>query len=183
MRAFAIVALAVLPLGADEVKVGGEEFIPKGLIFSESDPKSRVAGEGDLADGCEWVLESDTRVAARRVEKESPEQDCVQYFYRTRVELLRRCPAPASPEIVTSERTTNRAPICPDAAGSIDPPAIEARAISSGETPDGQRQQIIVHPDGTRLTLQWNSKGISVGIRYTDGTTDRLVVKSKLEGE
>lgn len=159
---------------ASPIKVGGETFVPKGLIFSESPPEGRVTGQAALSDGCEWVLESETRLASKRVEKERPEEDCLQHFYKTRVVLAKRCPAPAKPLESSSERITARSPECPDAGAAAPSPSSAVRAISSGTTPDGRSQEIVIHPDGTRLTIQWDDQSVSVQIRYPDGSTDRM---------
>jgi hypothetical protein len=165
--------LVALGISADRgsVKVGGREFIPKGLIFPDADPKSRVAGEGELSDGCRWVLVAETRVADQRAE-----DDCRRYYYRTHVVLQKKCAPPAEPEEAHSERVTTTGPHCPDNSGSVADPKIDSRAISAGLTPDGRFQDIIQQPDGTRLTITHDDSGARVALRYPDGTTDALQV-------
>jgi hypothetical protein len=171
-----LLSLITLALFAQksQVRVGGREFIPKDLIFADADPKSRVTGESDLADGCKWVLAVDTRSAAQHLE-----EDCRRYFYRTRVTLEKECPPPAEKEHSTSERITYTGPHCPPASGKLPPPRTESRAISSGKTPDGRNQEIILQPDGTHLTFIHNETGAQISIRYPDLTTDTLRVAAK----
>jgi hypothetical protein len=173
-----ILSLVALALYAQksQVRVGGREFIPKDLIFADADPKSRVSGESDLADGCKWILSVDTRAAAQHLE-----DDCRRYYYRTRVTLEKECPPPAEKEQSTSERVTYTGPHCRNAAGELPPPRVESRAISSGRTPDGRNQEIIQQPDGTRLTFTHDRSGAQIAIRYPDTTTDLLTVAAKKE--
>ena len=178
-RVVVIVVLLVVSAGADaQVKVGGQEIVPKGLVFAESDPKSRVTAEGELEDGCGWSFEGSTRFAEQRVET-----DCYLDYRRTSMVLSKNCPPPAKPEVVVGERTTTAArPRCPGDDGEIPPPEVETRAISSGSTPDGKMQAILDQPDGTRVTMAWDATIVRMVIRFPDGTTDILQVASEKTG-
>lgn len=174
-----LVFLTLVPSLLAQVKVGGREIVPKGLIFADPDPKSTVTAEGELEDGCGWTLEGETRFAEERAEEE-----CVLDYRRTTVLLTRKCPAPAKPEPVVAERTTT-APKqrCPDEGGELAELEVETRAISSGTTPDGKRQAILTQPDGTRLTMSWDMSGARVVIRFPDATTDVLQVAAQKPSE
>ena len=176
-----LLVLFTVHLSAAEVRVAGQPLVPEGLILGEAEPKNRISGEGELADGCEWELLAETRIGTHRVEKEKPDQDCVQYFYVTSVRLIRKCPAPASPIVSRSERLTTTGPHCPDAKGTIVEPRSGSSPVSQGVIPDGRRQVIAVQPDGTRLTLRSNEQGVEVVIVYRDGTSDVLLQKAEVE--
>lgn len=167
------------PAALSQVKIAGEEIVPKGLIFADSHPQSRVTAEGELADGCGWSISAETRFAEQRLET-----DCYLDYRRTSVTLTRKCPAPAKPESSVAERTTTApGPRCPAESGEIDPPDVASKAISSGTTPDGKRQAILVQADGTRMTMSWDESGAHVVIRFPDGTTDRLDVAAEKPAE
>lgn len=169
MNALALVALFGFVLHAG-IKVAGVEFIPSDLIFATADPHSRATAEGQFADGCKWTYISQTRVA-----KKEDEKGCVRYFYKTTVSLEQNCPAP-NEKLVTrrGERVTSTGPHCADGSGKIPPPVIEAHVLSSGDMPDGKHQDIVVQPDGTRITLQYDSKLITATAAFPDGTVDAL---------
>lgn len=169
MNALALAALMGLALHAG-IKVAGVEFIPSDLIFAAADPHSRATADGQFADGCKWMYISQTRVA-----KKEDDKGCVRYFYKTTVTLEQNCAAP-NEKLVTKrgERVTSTGPHCADGGGKIPPPVIEARVLSSGDMPDGKHQDIVLQPDGTRITLQYDAKTIIVTAGFPDGTADSL---------
>jgi hypothetical protein len=154
------------------VKVAGVEFVPKDLIFAAAEPKSRATADGPLPNECKWNFSSETRIAKRE-----DAQGCVRYYYKTTVTLEQTCPA-ASDKIITvtrsSERITSAGPYCPDTAGKVAPPQTEARVLSSGTTADGKHQDIVLQPDGTRITLLYDDAGVLAMVVYPDGTADAL---------
>ncbi|MGA7613637.1 MAG: hypothetical protein WBX15_00520 [Thermoanaerobaculia bacterium] len=171
----------LMPLGAfaqaPSVKIGGEEIVPKGLIFGDADPKSRVTAEGKLADGCGWTLTVETRFAAKELEKR-----CVLDYRKTTVVLTRKCRKPAQPEPTQSERvTTAPKSRCPDENGDVPEPDLETKPVSSGRTPDGKYQTIVVQPDGSRLTLSSDGDLVQVTVRYPDATGDVLRISAAKE--
>ncbi|HKB81183.1 MAG TPA: hypothetical protein VKH35_15855 [Thermoanaerobaculia bacterium] len=162
------------------VKVAGMEFVPKDLIFAAAEPKSQATAEGTLPDNCKWTFSSETRVGKR--EEPGGRSTCIRYYYKTTVVLQETCPAP-NDKVTTvthsSERITADGPFCPDNSGRIAPPKTEAHVVSSGTTAAGKQQDIVVQPDGTRITLQSDARGITVTVAYTDGTADTLALPVK----
>jgi hypothetical protein len=154
------------------IKVAGVEFVPKDLIFAAAEPKSRATADGDLPNECKWSFTSETRIA-----KQIDNQNCVRYYYKTTVLLEQTCPAP-NDKVTTvtrsSERITSTGPFCPDSSGKVVPPQNEARVLSSGTTAEGKHQDIVQQPDGTRITLLYDSDGVLVLAVYPDGTADTL---------
>lgn len=163
--------LIVLSLLAS-VKVAGVEFVPKDLIFAAAEPKSRATADGPLPNECKWNFSSETRIAKRE-----DSQNCVRYYYKTSVVLEHVCPAPNDKSTAvtrSSDRITSTGPHCPDASGKVAPPQTEARVLSSGTTADGKHQDIVTQPDGTRITLLFDSAGVLAVVIYPDGTADTL---------
>jgi hypothetical protein len=156
------------------VKVAGVEFVPRDLIFAAAEPKSRATADGELPNECKWAFTSETRIAKR---DDGQGQGCVRYFYKTTVKLEQTCPAP-NDQITTithsSERITATGPFCPDSSGKVPPPQTEARVLSSGTTADGKHQDILIQPDGTRITLTSDASSVLVVAVYPDGTADTL---------
>ena len=170
MRRIALIAILCLPLAAHGgVKVAGVEFVPKDLIFAAVEPKSRATAEGPLPGECKWDFASETRIG-----KQEDAQGCVRYFYKTAVTLAQTCPAPHDkPAGVSSERITAQGPFCPE-NGRVHPPNVETRALSSGTTAEGKRQEIVLQPDGTRITLVYDANSVVASIGYPDGSGDTL---------
>lgn len=151
------------------VKVAGVEFVPKDLIFAAVEPKSRATAEGTLPAECKWEFISETRVG-----KQEDGQGCVRYFYRTTVSLTQSCPAPhEKPAGSASDRITSQGPFCPE-HGKVAPPNVESKALSSGTTSDGKHQEIVLQPDGTRITLIYDGVSVLAVIGYPDGSGDAL---------
>jgi hypothetical protein len=162
---------------AAQVKVGGREVVPEGLIFADADAKSRIVAEGELSDGCGWVLSVETKFAEER-----EAGDCLLDYRRTTVTLAKKCAAPAQPEVTTSERvTTAPRARCPESSGDVPPLRIDSKTISFGRVPDGQWQAIVEQPDGTRLVLAWNAAAVRLVIRYPDGTSDTVTAAAIVE--
>jgi len=156
------------------VKVAGVEFVPKDLIFASAEPKSQATADGTLPNECKWTFSSETRIAKR---EDQQGQRCVRYYYKTTVVLLETCPAPNDKTTTVrrlSERITSQGPFCPDSTGKLTPPNTEAHVISSGTTAEGKHQDIVVQPDGTRITLLYDEGGVLVSAVYADGTGDTL---------
>lgn len=167
---FAITLAAGLPLhAASSIKVAGLELLPKDLLFAAPDPRSRVTGEGSLGEESKWELTAETRLAQR-----IDAQSCVRYYYKTTGSLVFRPPVPQRPVIRRSERITWTSMQCPDRSGKVTAAKTEARAISSGTNGEGKQQEIVEQPDGTRITIVSDEKGITVAMTYPDGTTDVL---------
>ena len=162
-----------IPLGIHGgVKVAGVEFVPKDLIFAAVEPKSRATAEGPLPNQCKWNFASETRIG-----KQEDAQGCVRYFYKTSVAISQTCPAPhETPVEMRSERTTSQGPFCPERGGKVQAPSIESHALSSGTTAEGKQQEIIVQPDGTRITLVYDDRSVLAAIGYPDGSGDALKV-------
>jgi hypothetical protein len=168
----AIYAAGALTVAGAGVKIAGVEFVPKDLIFAAPEAKSRATADGVLPGDCMWQFSSETRVGRR----EEP-QGCIRYYYKTSVSLVATWPAPNEKSVVrAAERITATDPRCPDAAGKIAPPPVEARAISSGTTADGKHQDVILQPDGTRITLTWDGTSVTALAAWPDGTADLLKV-------
>ena len=166
-----VMLIAALLLG---VKVAGVDFVPKDLIFASPEPKSRATADGALPNECKWGFTSETRIAKR----EDPQgQSCVRYYYKTTVVLEQTCPAP-NDKVTTvrrsSERITSAGPFCPDSSGKVTPPQTEARVLSSGTTSEGKHQDILIQPDGSRITLLYDDSGVLAVVVYPDGTADTL---------
>jgi hypothetical protein len=153
------------------VKIAGVEFVPKDLTFAAAEPRSRATADGALPNECKWNFSSETRIGKRE-----DSQSCMRYFYKTSVTLAQSCSAPNDKTPVTgrSERITADGPYCPDASGKVSPPKTEARALSSGTTAEGKQQDIILQPDGARITLLSDAAGVTAVIIYPDGTADTL---------
>ncbi len=168
--------ILLLPLLA-QIKVGGVEFLPKNTIFASADERSIATGSGTLPDGCRWELSVVTSVGQAMQEQPAkpPVDDCVAFYYRTVATLTRSCSDPQTPESSTSERTTFGGRDCPSAAWR---PNYESRILSTGRNADGRRQEIVLQPDGTRVTVQTTPPGVDIILAYPDGSQDVL----KLEG-
>ena len=163
--------LLVLLLG---IRVAGVEFAPKDLIFAAPEPRSRAVADGSLSDGCKWTFIAETRVAKRDDEK-----SCVRYFYKTTVMLEQSCPAPSEKKVTRlAERVTASSSQCPDSSGKQQPPQIDAKVLSSGITAEGKHQDIVVQPDGTRITLTYDENGANCVVNFADGSTDVLTVSA-----
>ncbi|HEY3056028.1 MAG TPA: hypothetical protein VGK31_08875 [Thermoanaerobaculia bacterium] len=155
------------------VKIAGVDFVPKDLIFAAPEAKSRATADGPLPNECKWNFVSETRIAKR----EDPQgKECIRYYYKTTVTLQQTCPAPNDKNAITrlSERITSAGPFCPDSSGKVAPPHIEARVLSSGTTSEGKHQDIMIQPDGTRITLLYDDAGVLAVAIYPDGTADTL---------
>lgn len=165
---FTIAAMTIL---LASVKIAGVEFVPKDLTFAAAEPRSRATADGSLPNECKWNFTSETRIGKRE-----DGQGCVRYYYKTSVVLAHSCPAPndKNPVIHTSDRITADGPYCPDSGGKIAPPRTEAKALSSGRTAEGKQQDIVLQPDGTRITLVYDETGAMTVIVYPDGTADTL---------
>jgi hypothetical protein len=161
------VILALLLLG---IRVAGVDFAPKDLLFAAAEPRSRAVADGSLPEGCKWSFVAETRIAKRDDEK-----SCIRYFYKTTVTLEQGCPAPAEKKVVRSaERITASPPQCADASGKLPPPQTDAKVLSSGITAEGKRQEIVVQPDGTRITLLYDDAGAICVVAFPDGSADVL---------
>ena len=161
-----IVAMLIL-LG---IKVAGVEFVPKDLIFAAPEPKSRASADGPLPNECKWGYVSETRIGRREDDK-----GCVRYYYKTIVTLTQNCPAPNDKQPSHSaERITSTPAQCPDSSGKLPPPQTEAKVLSSGTTADGKHQDIVLQPDGTRITLLYDDTVVYVTVVFPDGTADSL---------
>ncbi len=151
------------------VKVAGVEFVPKDLIFAAVESRSRATAEGTLPSECKWDFISETRVG-----KQEDGQGCVRYFYKTTVALTQTCPAPhEKPAGASSDRITSQGPFCPD-HGKVPPPNVETKALSSGTTSDKKHQEVVLQPDGTRITLIYDSASVMAIIGFPDGSGDTL---------
>ncbi|HEY0787433.1 MAG TPA: hypothetical protein VGE86_02230 [Thermoanaerobaculia bacterium] len=146
-----------------QLRVGTSQFLPKNLVFSVVDDASRAVGEGKLADGCRWVLQSETAIG------QHPQGKCSAFYYRTSVLLTKQCPDPLAPSTQRSERIILAGTGCPDAPFT---PKTEARIISMGTNADGKLQEVLLQPDGTRITLLSGADGVRVTIAFPDGTGD-----------
>lgn len=154
------------------IKVAGVEFLPRDLVFAAPEPKSRATADGPLPNECGWSFVSETRVAKREDDK-----GCVRYYYKTTVTLQQSCPAPEEKKVTRSaERITSPGLSCPDGSGHVPPPASDARVLSTGTTADGRHQDILVQPDGTRITVSYDATGATCAIGFPDGSGDTLKV-------
>lgn len=154
------------------VKVAGVEFVPKDLIFAAAEPKSRATAEGSLPNDCKWEFATETRIGRRE-----DAQRCVRFYYKTFVTLVQVCTAKETPPFRRfSERITATDNRCPDTAGRVNTPNTETRALSSGTTVDGKQQDIVLQPDGTRVTLSYDPAGVTAVAVFPDGTADVLVL-------
>ncbi|HLJ77150.1 MAG TPA: hypothetical protein VKT75_07040 [Acidobacteriaceae bacterium] len=95
--------------------------------------------------------------------------------------LQQTCSAPheGANVVRSSERITSDGPYCPDTTGKVTPPKSDTHVISSGTTADGKHQDILTQPDGTRITLLYDEKGVVVTVVYGDGTSDLLKLPLK----
>lgn len=156
------------------IKVAGIDFVPKDLIFAAAEPRSQATAEGALPEECKWRFASETRIGKR---DDGTGGRCVRYYYKTTVLLQQTCPAP-NDKVTTltrsSERITSDGPFCADSTGKISGPKTDAHVISSGTTAEEKHQDIVVQPDGTRITLLYDEKGVVVSAVYPDGTADTL---------
>ena len=168
-----MVVWLLLALLHASVKVAGVEFVPKDLVFAAADPRSRATAEGPLPEECKWEFVTETRIG-----RHDDAQRCVRYYYKTSVALIRSCPQ-SKPLRSFSERIISTGPHCPDGTGKIVPPRIESRALSTGTTTDGRHQDIILQPDGTRITLLSDIANAVATAAYSDGTVDTLSIPSK----
>ncbi|MGH9456702.1 MAG: hypothetical protein ACRD2J_03570, partial [Thermoanaerobaculia bacterium] len=140
---FLFLVLAAVPVCA-QMRVGGSEFLAKDLVFTVLDDASRATGSGKLADGCAWTLALETAIAQR------PHEECVSYYYRTTVTLSKACPEPKEPSTQRSERTVLAGMSCPKKEFT---PETEGKILSLGTNANGSRQEVLVQPDGTRVTV------------------------------
>ena len=170
IRVAAALLLLAVPASAG-VKVNGTEFVPKDLIFSAADPRSRATAEGPLPNECSWNFTSETKIGRREDDK-----GCVRYFYQTVVRLAQNCPEPAKPQEHSSERVTATGPFCPDSSGKVQQPNADAHVLSSGTTSDGKHQDIVQQPDGTRIVIVSDDASVVVTVVYPDGSGDGLKV-------
>src|SRR5262249_60745513 len=125
--------------------------------------------DGPLPNECKWNFVAETRVAKR---EEPRAKDCVRYYYKTTVTLVQTCPAPNEKSVTVtrlSERITSSGPFCPDGSGKVTPPNAEAQVLSSGTTAEGKHQDIVMQPDGTRITLLYDDAGVLTVVVYPDG--------------
>ena len=161
-----------------QMKVGGVEFLPKNTIFASADERSIAMGSGTLPDGCRWELSVVTSVGQAMQQQPSvaPVDDCVAFYYRTVATLTRACPDPMRPESTSSERTTFGGRDCP---GADYRPNAESRILSTGRNADGRRQEIVLQPDGTRVTVQTTPPGVDIILAYPDGSQDVLKVTAR----
>lgn len=179
MRSFAATLLLLFALRTVAgVKVAGVEFVPKDLVFADVDPRNQATAEGTLANECKWNFTSATQIG--RLE-EGQGLRCVLYYYKTTVILQQTCSAPhqAANVVRSSERITSDGPYCPDTTGKLAAPKSDTHVISSGTTADGKHQDILTQPDGTRITLLYDDKGVLVTAVYSDGTSDLLKLPVK----
>ena len=153
-----------------QVTVGGATLIPKELLFSVLDDRSRASGEGVLPGECKWTFLAETATA------QSPQEECTAYFYRTTVTLARSCPHPKRPQSERSDRTVLAGRSCPSKSFE---PQTAAKILSTGTNSDGKRQEIVVMPDGTRITIAWSPQDTRVHLRYPDGSADVLEINGQ----
>lgn len=166
----ALLALMVAGAAIAGVKIGGVEFVPKDLIFADAEPRSRAMAEGPLPNECKWTFLSETRIG-----KHEEAQGCIRFYYRTSIALTSVCPAPNDkPATRFSERITATELRCPDSGGKVTPPNTEAKVLSSGTTSEGKHQEIVLQPDGTRITLVYDDAGVLCVIAFADGSGDSL---------
>lgn len=173
MRSLTVTIVLLVALSSVAgVKVAGVEFVPKDLIFAAAEPKSQATAEGPLPGDCKWNFTSETRIGRL----EEGQMRCIRYYYKTMITLQQACSAPNDQGNVvrSSERITSDGPYCPDTSGKIPPPKTETHVISSGTTAEGKHQDILTQPDGTRITLLYDDKGVVVAAVYVDGTGDVL---------
>lgn len=155
---------------ASQVTVGGTALVPKELLFSVGDERSRATGTGPLPGDCKWTFAAETAIA------QSPQEECTAYFYRTAVTLTRSCPDPKRPQSARSDRTSLAGRSCPSKSYE---PATAARILSSGTNSDGKHQEIVLMPDGTRITIAYSPQDAQVNLRYPDGSADVLKIEGK----
>lgn len=173
----AVVALAIAVPALAGIKIAGADFVPKDLIFAAPEARSRATAEGPRPNECKWNFLSETRIAKR--EDAAQGKECIRYYYKTTVTLEQTCPSPNDKSTTISrlsERITSAGPFCPDASGKIAPPHTEARVLSSGTTAEGKHQDVLTQPDGTRITLLYDSEKVQAVAVYPDGTADTLTL-------
>ena len=160
-------ALAITLLGCAallaQLRVGTSEFLPEDLVFSVVDEASRAAGEGKLADGCRWVLRTETAIGQHPLGK------CSAYYYRTSVLLTKICSEPAPSATQRTERIVLAGMSCPNVPFTL---KTEARILSMGTNADGKLQEVLLQPDGTRITLLSGPESVHVTVAFSDGTSD-----------
>jgi len=179
---FLTISVLAAVVASAGVKVAGVDFVPKDLIFAAAEPKSQATAEGPLPDNCKWIFSSETRIGRREEEQAGQRATCVRYYYKTTVLLQQSCPGPNDKVTTvthTSERITSTGPFCPDSSGRVTAPKNEARVVSSGTTSAGKHQDIVIQPDGTRITLLDDEKAVTVTAGYPDGTSDTLQLPVK----
>lgn len=179
MRQRAAFLVALCWLVADRapsgVKVAGIEFVPKDLIFAAAEAKSRATAEGSLPEQCKWEFATETRIGRRE-----DTQRCVRFYYKTTVTLVQTCPTKETPPVRRfAERITATDSRCPDTAGRLTTPNAETRALSSGTTVDGKQQDIVLQPDGTRVTLSYSADAVTALAVFPDGTVEVLTLPAK----
>ncbi|HET7710712.1 MAG TPA: hypothetical protein VFL80_02175 [Thermoanaerobaculia bacterium] len=169
----AIMTIALLFLAAVAVagvKIAGVEFLPKDLIFAAAEPRSRASAEGALPGDCKWAFSSETRLG-----RHEEANGCIRFYYKTSVTLAMTCAAPNDrPVTRLAERITAIEPRCPDGSGKVAAPNSEAKVLSSGVTSDGKQQEIILQPDGTRITLVHDTASVVCSAVFPDGSADVL---------
>jgi hypothetical protein len=160
-------ALAATLLGCTallaQLRVGQSEFLPEDLVFSVVDDASRAVGEGKLADGCRWVLRTETAVGQHPLGK------CSAFYYRTSIALTKICSEPATSSTQRSERIVLAGMSCPNTPFT---PKTEARILGMGTNADGNLQEVLLQPDGTRITLLSGPESVHVTVAFSDGTRD-----------
>jgi hypothetical protein len=170
-----VLVFSAVAVAATGVKIAGVEFVPKDLIFAAPETKSRATAEGELPDECKWQFNSETRLGRR----EEP-QGCIRFYFKTTVTLTSTCPAPSEKTATRSaERITATEVRCPDASGKIKEPPLETRALSSGTTVEGRKQDVVLQPDGTRITLLYDSSSVTASVAWPDGSGDALQLPVK----
>ena len=152
------------------MKVAGAEFVPKDLIFASPDSASQATSEGPLPDECTWSFIAETRIGEREDSRR-----CLRFYYKTTVTLVQSCPASEEPAARrAAERITATNNRCPDKQGRVTRPEEGTTIISSGTTVEGKTQEILRQPDGTRVTLTYDEKGVTIVVAFPDGTRDVL---------
>lgn len=151
------------------IKIGGDSFVPRNVIFGRPTEASTVSGEGTLGKECGWETLITTELG-----ESVDARGCVRYYYRTSATLTRKCASAEKPDTIKSMRITPTPRFCPDGKTKVPAPKTESRPISSGLTPAGKQQEIIEQPDGTKLTILSDETSVTVRVIYTDGTTDSL---------
>jgi hypothetical protein len=98
-----------------------------------------------------------------------PQEKCSAFYYRTSVVLSKICPDPLAPSTQRTERIVLAGIGCPDSPFT---PRTEARILSMGTNADGKGQEVLLQPDGTRITLLSGPEAVHVTVGFPDGTGD-----------